>query len=488
MSGCETVTSGLAQARHGATIKLTQPCWSMLLASVVVAACWAAAGHALKRWLEPWGSPTSAYVFVFTFAFWCVLVFASPRVHMSRLSPARSWLIAAALVIGLYAVLYPHVPQLVTCELAVAALACVMLGVLSDEQRDQYWGIAPLLLLSMHVSTSVEFFVGFPLRFVSTKLAALMLGSTVDSTGVVLSRGTTIVGVDDPCSGVNMLTSALVLAGSLSLLLRLRPVRTFLLMAIAAGLAVFGNAHRASTLFLFFPGSVGSEVEVIIGIIVFVECVLVLAIIAFWFRRRQKSEGQAKASTAISAGQYTYLLFAITCTAAAMSPLTVPEKRIATAEQRHVVSWPTTWGGEQLWTIPLTKAETNYLRDFPGDWRQFKFPSTDIVVLLRWCVLPTRTLHAAENCFLAQGGACEHLSSIRDQAGHVWSRFRYKPLHGVSRDVRQCYFAVNSASRGGELDDWIRDARSWPDASAWYWAAAMPGSDVRMTLAITVTE
>src|SRR5690606_7242234 len=94
-------------------------------------------------------------------------------------------------------------------------------------------------------------------------------------------------------------------------------------------------------------------------------------------------------------------------------------------------------------------------------------------------------LHSAENCYVAQGGRCETMDAMEDEAGHVWARFRYHGETG-SQTVRQCYFAIDPAKPAADLDEWITNVPSWPDVSSWYWNAALPNSEVHYTLAVTV--
>jgi hypothetical protein len=131
---------------------------------------------------------------------------------------------------------------------------------------------------------------------------------------------------------------------------------------------------------------------------------------------------------------------------------------------------------------------TLYLRDFPGDAAQFQVGATGKLILLRRTNLATRKLHSSENCYQGTGVTCEPAPAIKDTAGHLWSQFHLNRPFSKSRTVRQCYFSIDPAASGGALEDWIHGTPSWPDVSSWYWAAAVPGSPVKATLAITVLE
>jgi exosortase/archaeosortase family protein len=289
-----------------------------------------------------------------------------------------------------------------------------------------------------------------------------------------------------------MLAAALVLAGALSLLLRLRPASTLALLATSVFVALFGNAHRAASLFLVnVPPEDAAHAA--IGVIVFVECAILLVVAAKLLQRRQSRSAQPVRERA-NAGRTTKTVFLLACVAATIGGFS-RNSHTAVAANAATVVWPNTWQGQPLDPMPLPESINEFLSDFPGEWAQFRVGDTGKVALLRRCTVATRKLHPAENCFAALGGTCSPMASLRDEQGHVWSRFRYTDPDGAQRVVSQCYFAIretagepNETQQREDLSDWLRDAPSWPDASAWYWASAVPGSITEMTLALTVAE
>jgi len=127
-----------------------------------------------------------------------------------------------------------------------------------------------------------------------------------------------------------------------------------------------------------------------------------------------------------------------------------------------------------------------FLASFPGAMAQFRVGTGNEALLLRQCSEATRDLHPAEDCFRATGWTCTPLPAINDETGRTWSRFTAEHPDGRIRAIRQCYVAIAPRAVAEDLDEIIADNRSWPDVSSWYWAAALPGSSVKMTLAITV--
>ena len=127
------------------------------------------------------------------------------------------------------------------------------------------WGAPPhpaamgLAVLALPALPTAQFMLGYPLRVVVGEVAARLLalaGFAVERDGVSLRAGERLVAIDAPCSGVNMLWTALLLALVLAALAGLSWPRTALLAAAAATLAVAGNGLRAASLFLVETGAV----------------------------------------------------------------------------------------------------------------------------------------------------------------------------------------------------------------------------------------
>ncbi|HXT51059.1 MAG TPA: archaeosortase/exosortase family protein [Thermoanaerobaculia bacterium] len=136
------------------------------------------------------------------------------------------------------------------------------------------WGARPhpaalgLVLLALPALPTAQFVLGFPLRVAAGEIAARMLrlcGLAVVRDGVSLRLGERLVGIDAPCSGVNMLWMALLLALVLAALGGVSTARTAALASAAALLAVAGNGLRAASLFftesgiVALPGGLSAE-------------------------------------------------------------------------------------------------------------------------------------------------------------------------------------------------------------------------------------
>ncbi len=162
---------------------------------------------------------------------------------------------APSLVPGLLATLaygaaFPFVPPLVRAAIALLALAATAAPTREGGRSPALLG---LLLLSLPVIPSLQFYLGHPLRVASGEVAALLLslsGFAVTAEGTCLRFGDQLVAIDAPCSGVRMLWGGMLLSFTLAAILRLPAMRTLALAAAAAGAVVLANGVRAAALFL----------------------------------------------------------------------------------------------------------------------------------------------------------------------------------------------------------------------------------------------
>ncbi|HSD27220.1 MAG TPA: archaeosortase/exosortase family protein [Vicinamibacteria bacterium] len=165
-------------------------------------------------------------------------------------SPALS-LRAGALATLLYAAAFPLAPPLLRAALALVALALTAAPLRDSAGSAAHLG---LLLLSLPVMASLQFYLGLPLRAASGLVAAALLslsGFSVVADGTCLRFGSELLAIDAPCSGVRMLWGATFLALALAALLRLPLARTVALTAATVGTVVVANGVRAAA--LFFP-------------------------------------------------------------------------------------------------------------------------------------------------------------------------------------------------------------------------------------------
>ena len=156
----------------------------------------------------------------------------------------------STIALAAYAISSPFVPRLASALLAFLALGFAW-SLWRHGTPFRPWAIG-LGLLGLPMTSSLQFYFGYPLRIASGSIALVMLrlgGTAVTREGVYLRAGDALVMIDAPCSGMRMLWAALLLACCLAALFRLRARSSLLAVAAAAALAVAGNGLRTAALF-----------------------------------------------------------------------------------------------------------------------------------------------------------------------------------------------------------------------------------------------
>jgi len=209
--------------------------------SIVLAlglACWPVA-----RWYaarvsdgsdEPWGLAALAAAILF-----------APRTGWTEpVERGIAWRLCG--IVALYVASYAFLPPLGRAVLAVTALG-VAVG-----RRGFPLAWWSLLVLSLPLVASLQFYLGYPLRLAVTEFCVPLLrigGLHVLAEGTALHWAGETVIVDAPCSGIHMLWTGLFLAASLACWQKLDVRQTFRLLR-QASLAVFvANVLRAAALF-----------------------------------------------------------------------------------------------------------------------------------------------------------------------------------------------------------------------------------------------
>jgi exosortase/archaeosortase family protein len=108
-----------------------------------------------------------------------------------------------------------------------------------------------LALLSLPILSSLQFYLGYPLRVITAEASTLLLslaGLDVQRSGSALSVNGALVIVDAPCAGIHMAWMAYFTAATIGAWRRLDP-RTFALQSSCIGLVVIvANVLRNSVL------------------------------------------------------------------------------------------------------------------------------------------------------------------------------------------------------------------------------------------------
>jgi exosortase/archaeosortase family protein len=154
-----------------------------------------------------------------------------------------------------YAMTCGFAPPLVRALLAFAALATACSALWYGKRVEL--PICGLIMLSLPVMASLEFYVGYPLRVVVGEATAWLLhtnGIAAHREGTLLLWSGRTVAIDAPCSGVKMLWTGAYLCFAMAALMKLSAVRTLVLAVGAAVVVIAANILRATSLFYVEAG------------------------------------------------------------------------------------------------------------------------------------------------------------------------------------------------------------------------------------------
>lgn len=381
----------------------------------------------------------------------------------------RAWRVCGASA-AVYAATYAFLGEntrMVVAVLGAVGVACA--GILG---RGALLPAATLGALSLPVLAILQLQVGFPLRVagahVCAFIAARATGADVSAQGSLIRWGEHAILVDEPCSGVRILWTALLTAAGLALWFRLSAPRSAGLIALGVVAALIAHVVRTVTLvFLESPLAAARNlphseaVHTWTGLASAAAAVAALALSAEALRTRVPLEASAAATQRQSqpplpsCGPRIWTVVALLL--AALMPFLADHGDRRGAEGRTPFpGWPTTFRGEPLSpTSPQPEDSLLALR-LPG--RLQRFETAEYTVVISWVTEPTPDLHSAAICFRGAGYDVVPASAVLDDDGGVWTRF--------------------NASRGAievKVEEQIRDehGRTWSDLAAWWWAASL---------------
>jgi len=163
----------------------------------------------------------------------------------------RPRLFALLSLLSLYALAYPWFPAL-----ARALLFVLMIGIaVAPKSFALAW--TTLLVLSLPLLATLQFYLGYPLRLPTTQLSAALLrlcgiDACADST-TLLWAGERVI-VDAPCSGIQMAWAGVLVASTLACWHRLPWRDTLRLFRWAGALIFIANVFRSTALFCMGAG------------------------------------------------------------------------------------------------------------------------------------------------------------------------------------------------------------------------------------------
>ncbi|MDM8347405.1 exosortase Q [Pseudomonas sp. sp1636] len=377
-----------------------------------------------------------------------------------------------ALLLCAVAALTPGLPPLLRAVLAVLALFSGVLALRVPGQALLAW--LGLALLALPIMSSLQFFIGYPLRVLTAEVSAWLLragGLEVLRQGSTLEVAGQLVMVDAPCSGIQMAWVAYFTAFATAAWLRLTDRQLLRRLPLLGGLVLTGNILRNSVLVLQETGRLDwpSWMHEGTGLLVFVAvCALVLRYVAAGCGMVTHATPAAEHRSPLSPALQGALVLAFVLLA--LWPL-LSKPLAAEPRPDNFVEWPLQFAGQALRPLALSAVEQRFAAQFPGAIARFSAGAQ--VVTLRHVTRPTRKLHPAADCFRGLGYRIEamHLEQRTDAAG-----------------LQRCFVA---SGRGTNLRvcEYIEDAggQSFSDNSAWYWSA-LSGRSVGPWRAVSTAE
>jgi exosortase/archaeosortase family protein len=317
-------------------------------------------------------------------------------------------------------------------------------------------GLMGLLILSLPLVASLQFYAGYPLRLIAAEGAVRILelgGIVVSRNGVNLSLGGSAVGVDPACGGIRMLWHALAAAMALAAIHRVSWRATLAGGALAALLVVPANTLRATWLaleeaaFIKHAGLGHGNTGLL--------CFLIV-LVPVWIFISKRAKPEAISSTSVVpnfAGRA--ILFA----AALIAPLMMIVRADPRADVTLRLSSPDVFSFNGI-TLPLSPLppsaeESAFARSFPGSLSSHRWGEHQVI--LRRVTQATRKLHPSADCLRAAGFDTSDSVTVRCVDGCGWSKF-YATREGIRLTVHERIVS--------EQDD-----SSWTDMPAWFWSA-----------------
>jgi exosortase/archaeosortase family protein len=355
----------------------------------------------------------------------------------------------AGAVLVLLSVLGIHwLPPMVRAVLAVA-------GIATWYGWYRRGGLMGLLLWSLPVVASMQFFIGYPLRLAAAEGAVRLLelaSLVVSRSGTQIELGGKTIGVDPACSGVRMLWHALAAAMALAAIHRLSWRAPVIAGFFAIALVIPANTVRTALLAVQEIGHLPQNLlgHGGIGLVSFAVVLLPL-----WVAISSRARPALPHQPASPTGRAGPVLLACAAVLAPLLALTTPRN----PGPPDVGNPPSLFTFQGL-TLPLqplpqTAAERAFAESFPGTLSSHRWG--DSQVILRRVNVATRRLHPSADCLRAAGFATTEAFNVSLADGTQWARF-HATKDGLRLIVHE---RVTSAL----------DGSTWTDVSAWYWSA-----------------
>ena len=371
-----------------------------------------------------------------------VLLAWSDRKNLHAGSKARS---TGSILVLASALSIPWLPPLPRALIAVIGIACFY-GVY------RRIGLLSLLLLSLPVVASLQFWAGYPLRVATAEgvVQALRLtGAAVSRIGTGIAVAGKIIGVDPACSGVRLLWHVLVAASALAALHRLPWRRGLALLILAGILTIPANQLRALVLVIqtWRGGAESSLWHESAGL---ASAALILAVLWASAAKCRGREMPVSVESPLRRRHLAVLIFAAIagpCLALGAPHPPLPESAAPafTEFTFEGVTLP-------LQPLPSTPMEQAFAATFPGSLGSYGWSGRQVI--LRRVTTATRRLHPSRDCLRAAGYDTTEPILETHADGSQWASFTATRDEWKLRVRERIISEANTAS--------------WTDPSAWY--------------------
>jgi len=406
---------------------------------------------------------------------------SEPDTKATTSSPEKLIPISLTAMVALYGSSLVLAPKLISATLALIAIGICLHRLLNCRLNSGHWS---LLLLSLPLVASLNFYLGYPLRLVVAQCAVSLLsinGFPVSAEGTSLLWHNQLIEIDAPCSGIKMLWAALYLAAVQLSLRKSSLTQALLYLIFAATAAVLANVLRVTSLFYLeagiitapaaLPQSIAAHFESAVHTGTGMTAFLLVALILYFAEQRINNnlikdgieepalhaaptsavKNHSKVTAQKASNKYSNnKYFLLACAIAATIPFFTPQKSPVKQEEQ----WPTTYEGQKLRPLPLTGSELEFARNFPGSIAMFQTDKQTIII--RRVRQATRQLHPAADCYRASGFTTTNLHRETDRSGIAWNvLLAQKSMRHLQ--VRERIYDENG--------------QNYTDVSQWYWAA-----------------
>lgn len=369
----------------------------------------------------------------------------SDRKNLHAGSKARS---TGSILVLASALSFPWLPPLLRALIAVLGIACFY-------GLHRRIGLLSLMVLSLPVVASLQFWAGYPMRVATAEgvvQALKMTGATVSRIGTGIAIDGKIISVDPACSGVRLLWHALVATSALAAMHRLPWKHGLALLSLAAILTIPANQLRA--LVLVIQTWRGDGESSLLHEFAGLACAALTLAVLWWLAAKYRG----RESTDIIAAPVRRRHFAVLILAAIAGPclaINAPEHPLPESAAPAFTEF--TFEGITLPLQPLasTPMEQAFAATFPGSLGSYGWSGRQVI--LRRVTTATRRLHPSRDCLRAAGYDTTESILETHADGSQWASFT------ASRDEWKLRVHERIVSEA--------NTESWTDPSAWYWDA-----------------